>query len=444
MSELALGVSADIAPNLWDAAAEAQVLGSCMIRRAAFDEVSDVGVRGQSFYKPANETIFNAISQMAAENVGIDAITVGDRLARDGTLDMIGGVAYVHQLVQSVPTSWNVVHYGRIVFERWLLRRLFSAGMRTMQLARGEGDGEVGDILARARAQVDEIIDDYAGLVMNDDDILDQVIADLSGPKRYVATPWTELTAAIGGWRTANLYVVGARPSVGKTTVATSIMLDAMRRGMLPLLFSMEMRREQITEKLLSAVAGVDGARMLHHSLREDDERNLAIAAEELRKHRFIIDDRSKLSVAQIRATIRAAQRTGLPVLPIVDYIQIVKPADSRSGDRRVEVDQIAQDSKDTTRDLDVPMVMLAQLNREVEGRAVAQPTLRDLREAGGIEQAADTVALLHRATNGSDEEQRRLDWFVAKARFGRVCTFSTRFEGEYSRVTDLAPTGWS
>lgn len=423
--------------TLYDDVAETQVIGSILARKGAFDEVVDQGVSGASFHKPAHETIFNCIADMHAEGRGIDSITVAEDLLRRGSLDMVGGHAYLHQCVQSVPTTWNVEHYADIVRERWIVRELHYTGIRIQQSTTTlDGAGEVSDILAQARSQIDEVIDLNTGHLTSEEDILDQVIADLAGPKQFTPTPWRELNAAVGGWRKQTLTVIGARPSVGKTTTGSCIMLDAMQRGMFPILFSGEMPKQQIVEKLLSNIGSVDGARILHHSLRGDDDANMAMAAEHLRKFRYLIDDRSNLNLQQIRATIRSMQRQRMPVLPIIDYLQIIKVGKS-SGDRRVDVDAIAQGLKDMSKDLDVPIVALAQLNREAEGRANPEPTMRDLREAGGIENAADNIALLHRVTSDPQME-RTLSWLIAKARFGRVCTFQTMFEGEFSRVSDF------
>lgn len=424
------------ATTLYDDTAEVQVLGSILARKGAFDEVVDQGVSGASFYRPAHETIFNAVADMHAEGRGIDSITVGEELLRRGSADMVGGTAYLHTMVQSVPTTWNVTHYADIVRERWIVRELHYTGIRIQNSTTNlDGAGDISDILARSRSMVDELIDLNVGHLTSEEDIIDEVIADLSGPKKFTATPWRELNTAIGGWRKQTLTVIGARPSVGKTAVAGCIMLDAMRRGMFPIFFSLEMPKEQIVGRLLSNIGDIDGSRMLHHSLRVEDEANLAEAAKELRSFRYLIDDRSKLTLPQIRATIRSMQRQGIPVLPIIDYLQIVKPA-TKADDRRVQVDEIAQGLKDLSKDCDVAVVALAQLSREAEGRAVPMPTMRDLREAGGIEQAADTVALLHRDTS-DPIGANTLFWLIAKARHGKVCTFSTVFEGQYSRITD-------
>ena len=425
-----------LSTTLFDDVAEAQVLGSILSRQGAFDEVVDQGVSGVSFYKPAHETIFNTVADMQAEGKPTDSITVGEELLRRGAIDMVGGTAYLHQLVQSVPTTWNVTHYADIVRERWIVRELHYTGIRIQQRTSNlDGAGDIADILSQSRALVDELIDLNVGHLTSEQDILDEVIADLSGPKRHTPTPWRELNAALGGWRKQTLTVIGARPSVGKTAVACEITLDAMRRGMFPIFFSLEMPKDQIVQRLLSNIGNVDGARMLHHSLRGDDDANLEVAVAELRSRRYLIDDRSRLTLPQVRATIRSMQRQGLPVLPIIDYLQIIRPA-SKSDDRRVQVDEIAQGLKDLSKDCDVPVVALAQLNRGAEGRADPMPTMRDLREAGGIEAAADNIALLHRDT-ADTAGQRTLFWLLAKARYGKVCTFSTVFEGEYSRVTD-------
>lgn len=421
-----------------DRDAEIAVLGSIMVRRSALDEVEDIGLSAGHFYYPAHETIYAAMVDAAAMGQPLDAISLAEFLLSRGDIDRVGGQAFLHQCVQAVATSHNVDHWASIVFERAILRHLRQAGSRMVEMSTGEGEGDLNDIISRARALVDDVSENAASGGAASGDAITEAM-DLLSERKYVKTPWRDLNNAVGGWVPGHLTIIGARPSVGKTTVACNIFLDALWKGWLPLFISLEMPKGELILKILSAMAEVSGDKILHRSLRVEDEAAMDTAAKRLREHKWIIDDRSNLSVSQIRSAIRSAKRYGLPVLLIADYLQIVRPAD-RHADRYVQVGDIAQGFKNLARDENVPAVVLAQLKRTADERAVPVPTMADLRESGGIEQAADTIGLLHRQTRLDLGDLRDLAWFIAKSRFGKVVQFSTDFDGEFSRVTDRAP----
>lgn len=438
--------TADPAIAPFDSNAEACVLGSVMLRQAAFDECSELNLRGGHFWRPANETIWNTIETMHLSGARVDSVTVADQLREDGNLENVGGPAYLHELVGSVPTTANASHYAEIIIERAVLRRLAEAGRRTVQMAEQPGHGDVADIITRARGEIDSAADLHAGVLdETESTAISETITRLTGPRTFTRTPWRDLNAAIAGWHPRHLYVVGARPSVGKTTAGSEIALDAARRGMYSLVFSMEMPRDEIIGLWLSSIGSVDRGRMMHRSLRVEDEAALVTAGESLGALSFRIDERSSLSLAQMKAVVRQAQRQPKPVLVIVDYLQLIRASNSRE-DRHVQVGQNAQGLKDMARDLDVPVVALAQLNRGIEGRATRVPMMSDLRESGQIEQAADVIALLHRETLPSpDVDTTELTWIIAKNRHGATTSFTTRFVGQYARIEDReVMTGWA
>jgi replicative DNA helicase len=418
-----------------DRDAERAVLGSIMIRRSALDEAEATGLSSRHFYLPAHETIYATMLDAAAAGHPVDSVSLADHLLSRGVLDGVGGAAYLHQCVQAVSTTHNVDYWAEIVFERYILRSLDQTGLRFQQMATGDGEGDVSDLVGRARTLMDELTMEAAANNGLSGDAITEAL-ELLTERRYVKTPWRDLNAAVGGWVPGHLIVVGARPSVGKTTVACNIVLDAMHRGWLPLFISGEMPKGEVVLKILSNMASVSGDRILHRSLRPEDEAAMDTAARALRQMPHIIDDRSNLSVSQVKAAVRAAKRHGMPVLLVHDYMQIARPADKRA-DRYQQVGDIAQDFKNLAKDEDVPAVVLAQLKRGLEERAVPVPTLSDLRESGGIEQAADTIALLHRQTRQDFGDISELVWFIGKSRHGRVVQFPTRFDGEFSRVLD-------
>lgn len=421
-----------------DAEAERLVIGSMMVRQAVIDDVVSVGLLPEHFWHPKYERVCRAIFVLHEAGHPVNAITVGDELERSGE-NIPDGRVTLHEAVQAVSTAANADYYAGIVRERYLIRRLDSTGQRLQQMATSEGEGEVGDILARAESLVGDLVSEAAGTLVSNVDPITEALASLESVP-YVHTPWTELNDAMGGWMPSWHYVVGARPSVGKTAVAGQIIKDASRRGWRTVMFSQEMPRTEVYLRLLADMAEVHLSRILHRSTRGDDDANLAAAAETLRRYPIYIDDRSNLSLAQMRAVVKAQQRYGQPVLVVNDYIQISRPANSRE-DRRVQVDGLAQASKNAARDLHVPWISLAQLNRAIEGRAVQVPTMADLREAGGIEQSADVIMLLHRITHEDQGDVNDLRVILGKNRHGPTSAFSLQFIGEYARVLDRVRT---
>lgn len=425
-------------PLAADRDAEQAVIGSIMQRRGALDEVLDIGLSSRHFYYPANETIFAAMVDAGTMGQPTDPISMSELLLSRGDLDRVGGQAYLHACFQSVLTSHNVDHWATIVFEGAVLRHLREAGTRITQMSSGVGEGDVNDIVSSARNLIDEVTENAASGGIGGGDAIAEAL-DLLTERKFVKTPWREMNNAIGGWVPGHLTIIGARPSVGKTTVATNLFLDCLHRGWYPVFISLEMPKGELILKILSAMASVSGDKILHRSLTLQDEAAMDEAARRLRAMPFTIDDRSNMSVQQVRAVVRAAKRHGLPVLLIGDYLQIFRPAD-KHAERYVQVGDIAQGFKNLARDEDVPAILLAQLKRGADERAVPVPVMADLRESGGIEQAADTIALLHRQTRADLGDPRQLDWFIGKSRFGRVTQFSTEFDGEFSRITDRAP----
>lgn len=250
----------------------------------------------------------------------------------------------------------------------------------------------------------------------------------------------------MSGLKPGGLYIVGARPAVGKSTVAASFWLDCARRaGLTALLFSLEMTRTELYHRLLASVGEVDMGRLQHRTLRTDDYDRVSKAAAHIAGLPLVVDDRPDLSVAQIRARVRAVRRRRQVGVVIVDYLGLLRPPrDAPRNDRRVQVDMLSRGLKMLAKDLGVPVVVLAQLNRGPEGRASKAPVLSDLRESGAIEQDADVVMLLHR---DPDDESMGTDLhvIVGKNRHGPQGRVTLNFRGQWSRIDDLSegPAAW-
>lgn len=416
-----------------DIAAERSVLGSILIDREALDDCLEL-VDGPDFYRPHHERIWDAALAVHRAGEPADAITVADELTKRGELTRAGGQAYLHDLVQSVAITTNAGYYAEIVHERAVLRRLETAGTRIVQMSRGVGEGDLDDIVNRAAGEVVAIADTHhATATVSHETAVYEAVADLDSPPG-IETPWTYLTTTLAGWKPGALYIVGARPGVGKSVAGTDIALDIARRGHAAALYSLEMTRSELMHRLFAHVGAVPMDRIQHRKLNDDDRRRIAEAASSIARLPLHVDDRARLSLAQIHASVRSLQRTRDVGIVVIDYLQLIAPPPGTPReDRRVQVDAISRGLKQLAKDLDVPVVALTQLNRGPEQRADKTPTLSDLREAGGIEQDADAVILLHRNIHGDDS--RVLHVAVGKNRHGPGTAFDLVFVGEHSRI---------
>jgi replicative DNA helicase len=420
-----------------DLRAEMCVVGSMMLDRRVVDDVVEV-MHPADHWRPAHETIHAAILRLVEAGQPCDAVSVGDELGKRGDLQRVGGMAYLHTTIQAVPTSANAGYYAKVVAEQAALRRLVEAGTRIVQLGHQQGNGDVDDIVDAAVAEVQAVAE---GRLRDDAMTSEQATyAALETLERPVGppTPWKALTDALAGWAPGWLYIAGARPGVGKTAFACGIAVDTAQRGLRALFISLEMPQDELRLRMLQNIGTVDGQRMLHRNLTEADWMKLRRASSRLAALPLTVDDRSNLSLAQIRARIRGEQRRGEVGVVLIDYLSLIRPpSESGRQDRRVQVDAIAQGLKNLARDLRVPIVALAQLNRQIEGRSDKIPTLADLRESGGIEAAADVVLLMHR---DHIEAPNLMRVTLPKNRHGPQAMIELDFLGQFSRLTDR---GW-
>ena len=409
---------------------EQQVLGQMLTHPACIDAATDVLV-GSMFRDHRHELIFDAIDRQASTGQPADTIGVADALGDD--LGTCGGLVYLHELADAaVGTSQSSTlwHAGK-VRDAATVRQIRSIGDQLVALA--DLDGDAVETLDAARATLDR-------LARQDDTDLDNaqaVAAAIEALDRPIGTrtPWRALNEGISGWSPGFLYVAGARPGIGKTVLGICALLDMAKRGHQAVMVSLEMPKTDLYQRMLCAIGGVDAERMQHRALFEADYQRLSQAAGDIAALPLVVDDRSALSLAQIRAKIRTAQRTAPVGLVVVDYLSLVKPPrDAPRNDRRVQVDAIAQGLKELAKDLTVPVLALAQLNRGIEGRADKAPTMADLRESGGIEAAADVVLLMHRDVHETPDV---LDVTVAKNRHGPQTRFDLDFVGKHFRIED-------
>jgi replicative DNA helicase len=428
-----------------DLDAEQSVLGGMLLSRDAIDEVTEL-LTGAAFYKPAHETIYTAILDLYAKGEPADPITVCAHLDRQGTLDKVGGAPYVHHLVTTVPTAANAEWYAEIVHEHAVLRGLVKAGTQIVQLGYGgRGDLEavkdtasaaLTDALAeRETSQATAIGADYDAYL---DDLENRKNAgDVTG----IPTGFADLDTLTHGLHPGQVIIVAARPAVGKSTLAVDFARSAAIRHSRPTgFFSLEMSRRELQDRILSAEARIG----LHHirsgQLTDDDWTKAARVIERITAAPLFIDDTASTTVTQIKARCRRLkQRHGLDLV-VVDYLQLLTSGLRRSENRQLEVSEMSRALKLLAKDLEVPVVVLSQLNRGPEHRTDKKPILADLRESGSLEQDADVVILLHRE-DAYDKESARsgeVDLIIAKHRNGPTATVTVANQLHYSRFADM------
>ena len=430
-----------------DIAAEQSVLGGMMLSKDAISDVVEHLGPGD-FYRPAHETIYLAITHLYAKGEPADAVTVAAELGRRGELGRTGGAPYLHTLISSVPTAANAAYYATIVREQAVLRRLVQAGTRIVQMGYA-ADGHVDDIVNSAQAEVYAVTEsraseDYAPLAEIMEGALDEIesIGSRKGQMTGVPTGFADLDDLTNGLPPGQMIVIAARPAMGKSTLALDFARAASIRNNLPsVIFSLEMGRNEIAMRLLSAEARVALHHMRSGSLKDDDWSRIASKMPEVTNAPLYIDDSPNLSMMEIRAKCRRLRQRNDLRLVVIDYLQLMTGGGSkRAESRQQEVSEMSRNLKLLAKELEVPVIALSQLNRGPEQRTDKRPMVSDLRESGSIEQDADMVILLHREDAYEKESPRagEADLIVAKHRNGPTSTITVAFQGHYSRFVDM------
>ncbi len=429
-----------------DLQAEQSVLGAMMLSKDAIADVVEE-LRTDDFYKPAHATIYDAILDLYSRGDPADAVTVAGELTRTGEVTRIGGVPYLHTLVALVPTAANANYYGRIVKERAILRRLVEAGTRIVSMGYS-GEGEVDQVVDRAQAEVYEVTErrtseDYLPLRDLMDGALTEIeaISNRGGNMVGVPTGFADLDSLNNGLHAGQLIILAARPALGKSTLALDIARTAsIKHNLTSVIFSLEMSRNEIIMRLLSAEAQVALHHMRAGSMSDNDWTKLATKMGSVSEAPLFIDDSPNLTMMEIRAKCRRLKQRHDLRLVVVDYMQLMTSG-KRVESRQQEVSEFSRSLKLLAKELQVPVIAVSQLNRGPEQRTDKRPMLSDLRESGSLEQDADMVILLHREDAYERESPRagEADFIVAKHRNGPTSTITVAFQGHYSRFVDMA-----
>jgi replicative DNA helicase len=371
-----------------DIAAEQCVLGGMMLSRDAISDVLEV-IKATDHYRPAHQIVHETILDLYGRGEPADPITVAAELTKRGEIAKVGGAPYLHTLIASVPTAANAGYYARIVRERAILRRLVEVGTRIVQLGYA-GDADADELVDRAQAEVFGITerrgtDDYLPLseIMTEALVEIESIGSRSGNMTGVPTGFADLDALTNGLHAGQMIVIAARPALGKSTMALDLARAAsIKNGLASVIFSLEMSRNEITMRLLSAEARVSLQAMRTGQMNEDDWAKLARRMSEVAHAPMFIDDSPNMSMMEIRAKCRRLKQQHDLRLVIIDYLQLMS-SPKRVENRQQEVSELSRSLKLLAKELNVPVIAVAQLNRGPEQRTDKRPMLSDLRESG-------------------------------------------------------------
>lgn len=422
--------------------AEESVIGGVLLDNAALDRALEI-LAPEDFYREAHRKIMRAIIDLNARNEPVDLITLTDSLKGRNELQEVGGAAYLAELAERVPTAANVAYYARIVKEKAILRQLIQT-TTDIALRSYEPQADVERFLDEAEHRMYEIAERKARpsffrlseIVVESMKAVEQLY-ERREMVTGVPTGFLDLDRLTAGLQPSDLVIVAGRPSMGKTAFALNLaQYAALEAGTGAAIFSLEMSKEQLVLRMLCSEAKVDLSKMRAGYAAERDYPRLAIAAERLSEAPIYIDDTPALSILELRAKARRLKRDREAKLGliIVDYLQLMRGPDTES--REQEISAISRSLKALAKELNLPVVALSQLNRQVEQRSEKKPVMADLRESGAIEQDADLIMFLYRPwiydPKGHDEHEAEV--IIGKQRNGPVGTVPLAFFSEYTR----------
>ncbi len=432
--------------------AEAAVLGSMILDRECIGQVVQL-LSVESFYRPEHQAIFEALVSLYERNIAIDLVLLRDELKKQNRLDSVGGVDYLVRVAESVPSAASVEYYARIVSEKAILRQLVNASNETLNDAYGIGD--VANKLDAAEQRIFAVTEKrlsgsavpIKGLLNEAFEIFESRTGGLTG----LSTGYYELDDMLCGLQDGEMTIIAARPSMGKTSLALNMAEHiGADNDMAVVIFSLEMGKHQLVERLLCSRGHVDSQLVRRGALGTEDYQKLMQTCCELFDKPIYIDDTPGITPLEIRAKCRRLKSQYGIRCVVVDYLQLMS-CGGRVESRQQEVSTMSRQLKALARELDVPVIVLSQLNRSPEGREGHRPRMSDLRDSGSIEQDADVVLLLHRESyyqrsepdydpDGPDANTAEV--IIAKQRNGPTGVVKLVFNGQFTRFENLSREG--
>jgi replicative DNA helicase len=432
-------LSSRVPPHNLDA--EESVLGALMLSRDAINIVAEMGLTGAEFYKPAHQHIYEAIRALTSSGQPADVVTVADELRRAGLLDELGGSAYLLELQARTPAISNASKYAKIVQDTALARRLIAVSSEIAEMAYTEAD-DVTRILDSAESKMFEVAERrVTDSTLPIPAILSDVMESLEDRFERnnvitgLPTGFPDLDELLNGLQPSTLNIIGARPSMGKTALALCIATNVAKLSRKPVLFfSLEMGHQELAQRVLSLESKVDSKKLRTGQLDQTDWTKISNAIGRLEVD-LLIDENPNVTVMEIRAKARRTKsRFGELGLIVVDYLQLMSGSNTES--RQLEISEISRGLKILARELEVPIVALSQLSRNLESRTDKRPMLADLRESGSIEQDADVVMFVYRdeVYNANTDDKAIAEIIVSKHRSGPIGTVRLVFLKEYTK----------
>ena len=425
--------------------AEQAVIGAVFLEIDALTTATEV-LQPEDFYRAAHQKIFSVMIELSEKGEPVDLVTVTSELQDLKILEEIGGVSYLSDLANSVPTAANVEYYSKIVEEKSILRRLIRAATDIASDGYAK-ENEIENLLSEAEKSIMEVsqrkntgafisIKDVLVTAYDNIETLQNNTEDITG----IPTGFSELDRMTAGFQRNDLIIVAARPSVGKTAFALNIAQNvATKTDENVAIFSLEMGAEQLVMRMLCAEGNIDAQRLRTGGLTGDDWQKLTMAMGSLSNAGIYIDDTPGIRVGDIRAKCRRLkQEKGLGMI-LIDYMQLIR-GNGSGENRQQEVSEISRSLKGIARELEVPLISLSQLSRGVESRQDKRPMMSDIRESGSIEQDADIVAFLYRDDYYDKESENKniIEIIIAKQRNGPVGTVELAFVKEYNKFVNL------
>ena len=426
--------------------AEQAVLGAMLIKKEAIVEVQEI-LQPEDFYRETHRLVYEAMIELSGNDEAVDLVTLTEQLRKSGMLEKIGGLPFLTQLANAVPTAANVTYHAKIVKEKAELRRLISAATEIAGAAYEDADSveNIMDaaekkILSVAGSQNGGTFESMKSIVMRTFERIN-VLYESRGGLTGLSCGFKDLDKLTSGLQKSDLILVAARPSMGKTAFTLNIASYVGLHGGKVAFFSLEMSKEQLMQRMLCAEGGIDATRLRTGQLDAKEWNRLVETADRLSRAPIYIDDTAGITVMELRSKARRLKAEHGLDLIIIDYLQLMQGRPSRNGDnRQQEISEISRSLKALARELDVPVIALSQLSRSVESRQVKKPMLSDLRESGSLEQDADIVMFLYREDYyDKDTENKNItEIIIAKHRNGPVDSIQLFFQKEYTKFRDL------
>lgn len=431
--------------------AEQSVLGGLMLDQNGWERIADK-VMEEDFYRHDHRLIFAAIRSLMDQSQPADAVTVSEFLEQAGTIDKAGGLAYIAGLANNTPSAANIGAYAQIVRERSVLRQLVQVGTSMVDSSFDPQGRSMAELLDSAEGDVFKIRDqsakgsqhfraakDLLGSVVEKIDELFNSDGNVTG----LSTGLVDLDEKTGGLQPGDLVIVAGRPSMGKTSFAMNLAEHAVIKARQPTaVFSMEMPAEALVMRMISSLGQIDQSKVRSGDLNDHDWAKITSTVSLLNDAPLYIDDSPGLSPTEVRARVRRLKREHGLGLIVVDYLQLMQVHGSKEN-RTTEISEISRNLKAIAKEMEVPVIALSQLNRNLESRTDKRPVMSDLRESGGIEQDADLIAFVYRdeVYNPETPEKGIAEIIIGKQRNGPIGTVKTTFRGAYTRFDNFVST---